>query len=68
MTALSIMRWPANNHLFVLGILSFGTGFIGRTARRRGRWAGVRGHPKRCAPIPPSSSASWAFSQTKGFT
>jgi hypothetical protein len=39
MTALSIIRWPANNHLFVLGILSFGTGFIGRTARR-GRWRG----------------------------
>jgi|SRR6516165_4815726 hypothetical protein len=35
MAALSILRWPANNHLLVLGILSFGTGMIGRLARRR---------------------------------
>jgi hypothetical protein len=35
MTALSILRWPHNTHLFVLGILSFGAGAIGRTARRR---------------------------------
>jgi hypothetical protein len=39
MTALSIMRWPADTHLLVLGILSFGSGAIGRTARR-GRWQG----------------------------
>jgi hypothetical protein len=26
MTALSILRWPHNTHLFVLGILSFGAG------------------------------------------
>jgi hypothetical protein len=35
MTALSILRWPANTHLFVLRILSFGAGVIGRIARRR---------------------------------
>ena len=39
MAALSILRWPENTHLFVLGILSFGTGTIGRTARRR-LWRG----------------------------
>jgi hypothetical protein len=39
MAALSILRWPANTHLFVLGILSFGAGVIGRTARRR-LWRG----------------------------
>jgi hypothetical protein len=39
MAALSILRWPANNHLFVLGILSFGAGFVGRMARRR-LWSG----------------------------
>jgi len=35
----SILRWPENTHLFVLGILSFGAGTIGRTARRR-LWRG----------------------------
>jgi hypothetical protein len=39
MAALSILRWPANTHLFVLGILSFGSGVIGRLARRH-RWPG----------------------------
>ena len=39
MAALSIMRWPHNTHLFVLGILSFGAGSIGRMAGRR-RWQG----------------------------
>lgn len=41
MTALSIVRWPANNHLFVLGIGSFAAGWVGRRARRRLRpgWA-----------------------------
>ena len=34
MTALSILRWPANNHLFILGILSFGSAMLGRTAKR----------------------------------
>ena len=38
-TPLSIMRWPADTHLLALGILSFGAGAIGRTARR-GRWRG----------------------------
>ena len=37
MAALSILRWPANTHLLVLGILSFGAGVIGRIARRH-RW------------------------------
>ncbi len=39
MAALSILRWPANTHLFVLGILSFSAGVIGRMARRR-LWPG----------------------------
>jgi len=39
MAALSILRWPHNTHLFVLGILSFGAGTIGRTARLR-LWRG----------------------------
>jgi hypothetical protein len=39
MAALSILRWPHNTHLFMLGILSFAAGTIGRTARRR-RWRG----------------------------
>jgi hypothetical protein len=33
MTALSILRWPHNTHLFVLGIASFGAGVVGRRAR-----------------------------------
>ena len=39
MAALSILRWPENTHLFLLGILSFGAGSIGRMARRR-LWRG----------------------------
>ena len=39
MTVLSIRRWPHNNHLLILGILSFGAGFAGRSARRR-LWPG----------------------------
>ena len=39
MTVLSIMRWPHDIHLFILGILSFAAGFIGRAARRQ-LWAG----------------------------
>ena len=35
MTSLSIMRWPEDNHLLALGVLSFGSGVIGRAARRR---------------------------------
>ena len=34
MTALSILRWPANNHLFILGIASFGSAVVGRAAKR----------------------------------
>jgi hypothetical protein len=43
MTALSVLRWPHNTHLFVLGILSFGAGVVGRRARRRlwRRWLPV---------------------------
>src|SRR4026208_1188785 len=37
MAAMAILRWPHNNHLFILGILSFGAGVAGREARRR-RW------------------------------
>jgi uncharacterized membrane protein YoaK (UPF0700 family) len=39
MSILSIIRWPANNHLLVLGIVSFASGVIGRSARRR-LWRG----------------------------
>jgi hypothetical protein len=35
MAALSIIRWPTNNHLLVLGILSFAAGWVGRRARRQ---------------------------------
>src|SRR5262245_28971615 len=44
MTALSILRWPHNTHLFVLGILSFAAGGIGRMARRRLWPGGLRVH------------------------
>ena len=39
MAGLSILRWPVNVHLFVLGVLSFGAGLVGRMARRR-LWPG----------------------------
>jgi len=39
MAALSILRWPENTHLFILGIVSFSAATIGRTARRR-LWRG----------------------------
>jgi hypothetical protein len=39
MAALSILRWPHNTHLFMLGSLSFSAGAIGRMARRR-LWRG----------------------------
>jgi hypothetical protein len=43
-TTLSIMRWNADYHLFILGALTFITAHLGRTARRR-RWPGwVRVH------------------------
>jgi hypothetical protein len=44
MAALSILRWPANTHLFVLGILSFGSGVVGRMAKRRLWPGGLRVH------------------------
>jgi hypothetical protein len=44
MATLSLLRWPANTHLFVLGILSFSAGVIGRMARRRGRPGWLRVH------------------------
>jgi len=34
MTVLSILRWPLDNHLLTLGVLSFAAGVIGRAARR----------------------------------
>lgn len=34
MAALSILRWPANTHLFILGVLSLGAGIVGRRAQR----------------------------------
>lgn len=34
MAALSILRWPHDTHLLVLGILSFGAAAVGRMARR----------------------------------
>jgi len=36
-TALSLMRWAEDYHLFVLGFLSFAAASLGRTARRQ-RW------------------------------
>ena len=39
MSVLSVMRWPEDGHLFVLGVLSFTAATVGRTARRV-RWPG----------------------------
>ena len=36
-TALSVMRWAENYHLFILGALSFATAFFGRAAARQPR-------------------------------
>ena len=36
-TALSVMRWAEDYHLFVLGVFSFAAASLGRTARRQ-RW------------------------------
>jgi len=36
-TALSVMRWADDYHLFILGVLSFAAASLGRTARRQ-RW------------------------------
>lgn len=44
MAALSILRWPANTHLFVLGVLSFGAGVVGRMAKRQDRAGWLRMH------------------------
>jgi hypothetical protein len=37
MSALSLMRWSENYHLFILGLLSFASALFGRTAVKR-RW------------------------------
>jgi uncharacterized membrane protein len=37
MSALSLMRWGENYHLFILGTLSFASAYLGRNAARR-RW------------------------------
>ena len=37
MTALAAMRWPHDNQLFALGLLSMAAASVGRTAQRR-RW------------------------------
>jgi uncharacterized membrane protein len=37
-TFLSVMRWAENYHLFVLGALSFASGWLGRRALRQ-RWS-----------------------------
>ena len=34
-TTLSVIRWANDYHLFILGVLSFATAALGRTARRR---------------------------------
>ena len=34
-TALSLMRWAENYHLFIIGALSFGTALLGRAAARQ---------------------------------
>lgn len=44
MTMLSIMRWPEDIHLLVLGVLSFGAAVIGRAARRRKKGELLRLH------------------------
>jgi hypothetical protein len=44
MAALSVLRWPADTHLFVLGILSFSAGVVGRMARRRAGPGWLRVH------------------------
>jgi uncharacterized membrane protein len=34
-SALSVMRWAENYHLFIIGVLSFATASLGRSAARR---------------------------------
>lgn len=41
---LSMMRWSEDYHLFILGALAFGTGYIGRLARRRRSVRSLRLH------------------------
>jgi hypothetical protein len=41
---LSIMRWPLNNHLLVLGALSFSTAYFGRKVARRPKSGWTRLH------------------------
>ena len=55
MAVLSIVGWPHNAHLFVLGILSFDAGVVGRRARRR-LWC--RWLPVHIAEMAVSSSSS----------
>jgi hypothetical protein len=44
MTVLTVMRWPHDIHLWILGLLSLGAGFIGRAARRQLRAGWTRIH------------------------
>ena len=37
MAALSLMRWPENSHLFIVGAVAFASALFGRTAARS-RW------------------------------
>jgi len=41
---LSIMRWPFNNHLFLLATLSFGTAYFGRRLARKPQQGWIRLH------------------------
>jgi hypothetical protein len=43
-TALSVMRWADNYHLFILGVLTFAAAYLGRAARRRRRHGWARWH------------------------
>ena len=43
-TALSMVRWPQDLHLFLLGLLAFTAAHLGRTARRRQRPGWARWH------------------------
>jgi hypothetical protein len=38
-TAMSVMRWPEDRHLFVIGMVAFCAGALGYLARKR-RWRG----------------------------
>jgi hypothetical protein len=44
MSALSLMRWAENYHLFVLGAVSFASAHLGRSAARRHWWQWPRLH------------------------